>query len=66
MDWIYGEGQSASKDVYKDKLAQFKAVGMPVKSRAAFHADFPVFMDQFQQLQQEVNDKLAQSPSITD
>ena len=45
VDWIYGEGQSASKDMYKDKLAQFKAVGMPVKQRAAFHSDFPVFMD---------------------
>lgn len=50
VDWIYGEGQSASKDLYKDKLAQFKAVGLPIKARALFHSDFPVFMDQFQQL----------------
>ena len=31
VDWIQGEGQSASKDVYKQKLAEFKAIGMPVK-----------------------------------
>jgi len=31
VDWIYGEGQSASKDSYKAKLAEFKTVGVPIK-----------------------------------
>jgi hypothetical protein len=31
VDWIYGEGQSAAKDVYKSKLEEFKKVGVPVK-----------------------------------
>lgn len=59
VDWIYGDGQNASKDQYKQKLAEFKGVGVPIKQRAAFYQDFPIFVDQFKTFQQEVNDKIA-------
>lgn len=64
VDWIYGDGQSASKDTYKEKLAQFKKVGLPVKARAAFYEDFPIVVDQLQTYQQEINDKLAQATVV--
>lgn len=47
IDWIYGEGESASKDEYKKRLDEFKKVGLPVKERARFHDEFPVYLEQF-------------------
>mgnify|MGYP001806407892 CR=1 FL=1 len=49
IDWIYGDGQSASIDEYKKRINEFKAVGNPIKSRHRFHDEFPVYFSQFTQ-----------------
>lgn len=66
VDWIYGDGQSASKDVYKEKLQEFKKVGVPVKQRASLHQDLPIYLEKFALFQQEVNDKIAVATNLTD
>ena len=47
IEWIYGAGQSASNDEYKKRLEEFKKIGMPIKERARFHGEFPIFYTQF-------------------
>src|SRR4051794_24577927 len=32
-DWLYGEGQSSAKELFKEKLDAFKKVGTPIKER---------------------------------
>jgi hypothetical protein len=49
VDWIYGEGQSASKDLYKAKLDEYKKIGTPIRERYRFHSEIEVYMNQFQQ-----------------
>lgn len=66
VDWIYGDGQSAAKDVYRQKLDDFKKVGLPIKARALFYQEFPIFLDQFSIFVQEMNDKLANANNLTD
>lgn len=51
VEWIYGEGQSASKELYRQKLEEFKKVGVPVKQRASLHQDLPLYLEKFAQFQ---------------
>lgn len=66
VDWIYGDGQSAARDIYVQKLNEFKEVGLPIKARAIFYSDFPIFNAQFKQFAQEVNDKFGTATNLTD
>lgn len=66
VDWIYGDGQSAAEDIYIQKLKEFKDVGVPIKKRALFYQDFPIFNQQFKQFTQEVNDKFSTVTNLTD
>jgi len=66
IDWIYGEGQSASNDEYKKRLTEFKVIGNPVKVRARFHDEFPVYNSQFNGFVQEVNDRIVQATNLHD
>jgi hypothetical protein len=43
IDWIYGEGQSASHASYKQRLEEFKKLAYPIKARFNFRSDFPVY-----------------------
>jgi heat shock protein 4 len=47
--WIYGEGESASKDSYEEKLASLKVVGDPVLRRYRFHDLWPAKSEQLNQ-----------------
>lgn len=44
VTWLYGEGQTASNDVYKTKLDAFKKIGLPIKERHRFLSEYPVYL----------------------
>lgn len=46
-DWLYGEGQTAPKEQFKEKLDAFKRVGLPIKERHRFYSEIEVFLQQF-------------------
>ena len=46
IDWIYGEGQSASTAAYKQRLEEFRKIAFPIKARFNFRSDFPSFKQQ--------------------
>lgn len=64
-DWLYGEGQTAPKEQFKEKLAAFKKVGLPIKERHRFYSEIEVFLQQFQNFGQEMNERLNTS-TLTD
>ena len=64
VDWLYGEGQSAPVQAYKDKLNEFKKIGYPVKERYRFHSEIDVYLQQFQNFAQDINDRLSNTPTL--
>ena len=36
VDWLYGDGESSTKDEYQKRLEHFSKVGEPTKSRAHY------------------------------
>lgn len=66
IDWIYSDGQTAPNEEYRKKLNEFKIIGSPVKARARFHDEFPVYHSQFQNFLQDINERLANSPGLYD
>lgn len=64
VDWIYGEGQAAPAQAFRQRLDEFKKLGIPIKSRFLFHTEFPVFLEQFTNFAAEMSAKLA-DPSST-
>ena len=62
---LYGEGQTAPKEQFKEKLTAFKKVGLPIKERHRFYSEIEVFLQQFQNFAQEMNERLNTSP-LTD
>lgn len=66
VDWIYGEGQTASIEVYRQKLDAFKKIGIPIKNRYRFHSEIEIYLEQFKAFSQEINDKLSTATNLTD
>ncbi len=66
VDWIYGEGESASKDIYEKKLNDMKEIGMKVKERFNFHTELPVLLQQFQNFGETINQKFSEIQHLTD
>ena len=64
--WIYGEGQSAPTQQYKQRLEEFRKLGVPIKNRCLFHSEIEVYFTQFKNFGQEINDKLAAANSLSD
>jgi len=65
VTWLYGEGQTASNDVYKVKLDAFKKIGLPIKERHRFLSEYPVYLTQFGNYGQEMHDRIA-AASLSD
>lgn len=51
VDWLYGEGANASKDVYVKKFESLRKVGDPVKMRKIFFEQAQEVINEFQKLQ---------------
>lgn len=66
VDWIYGAGQQAKPQEFRDRLAAFKKIGAPVKQRYLLRTEFPVFQDQFKTYSQDINDKLAAATTLAE
>jgi hypothetical protein len=43
VEWIYGDGESAPKNEYKDKLAKFKLIGEPCKNRHFYYGELDIY-----------------------
>eukprot|EP00004_Rigifila_ramosa_P014491 TRINITY_DN3305_c0_g1_i1.p1 TRINITY_DN3305_c0_g1~~TRINITY_DN3305_c0_g1_i1.p1 ORF type:complete len:795 (-),score=211.67 TRINITY_DN3305_c0_g1_i1:22-2406(-) len=44
-DWLYGDGESANKSAYQQKLDELHAVGEPVRKRRAEYENLPIAAD---------------------
>jgi len=66
VDWIYGDGETAPKDEFKKKLDEFKAIGDPVKSRHFYWSELEVYYNQFDQLTQHIQGKVADIEHLTE
>ena len=47
IEWLYADGSNVAKDIYKAKLTELQASGLPAKERHNFHSEFPVLLSQF-------------------
>ena len=61
-NWIYDEGESAAKDVYKQKLEHLEQFGEPVKLRYRFHDVFPFKINEFEDFVKKFGAQAAEIP----
>jgi len=61
--WIYDDGQSHAKEVYEEKMNSLQKIGEPVKARYIFHDLFPVRIQEFENI---VNDIFSKAANIAD
>lgn len=59
IDWIYGNGQSAPAEEYRKRLDMFAGLNIKLKDRFLFHTEIDIYINQFKNFAQEINDKLA-------
>jgi hypothetical protein len=45
VEWIYGEGQTAPKEAFKQRLDEFKKIGVPIKKRYRFHTEIEPYFE---------------------
>lgn len=58
VEWLYEDGENASKQVYADKLKEFKKIGEPVKARHFYYGELNLYFEQFQNIQNDIVGKL--------
>lgn len=61
-NWIYDEGESAAKDVYKQKLEHLEQFGEPVKLRYRFHDVFPFKINEFEEFVKKFTAQASEIP----
>jgi len=59
IEHIYGESANVAKEVFKERLDEFKKIGFPIKERARFYSELPIYLEQYQNYCVDMNDKLA-------
>lgn len=60
-EWLYGDGESAAKDAYVEKLSQLKQIGEPVKNRYRFH---DLYQSRAQDFEQTIGNIFQQACDI--
>lgn len=50
VEWLYGEGQNASKDIYVQKYESLRKVGDPCKARKRFFEEAQEVLNRFESL----------------
>lgn len=50
VDWIYGDGESATAQAYREWLAKFKAIGDPIKKRHFYYSELEVYYGQWDKI----------------
>lgn len=67
VEWIYSdEGAAAKKGDYEKVFNEFKAIGDPVKQRHFYYSELDVYFGQFNQIGQNINDKLGSIEHLTE
>lgn len=60
--WIYDDGESATKDVYKSKLEHLQKIGEAIKLRSRFHESFKPRAKEFQNVITSTHQKVLEIP----
>ena len=47
VDWLYGDGETASKEEYKTRIDKFRKIGDPVKQRHFYYGELDLYFAQF-------------------
>lgn len=48
VEWLYEAGETAAKEEYAKKLAEFRAIGEPVKQRHFYYGELDVYFGQLE------------------
>lgn len=66
QDWIYSEGESAPLEQQREKLANLKTIGEPVKTRYRFRMDQDEWIGLFNKLKNKTGEKIPTVAHLTD
>ena len=66
VDWLYGDGEAASKEEYKVRIDKFKKIGDPVKQRHFYYGELDLYFGQFDQISANIKSKLESIAHLTD
>ena len=66
VDWIYGEGESASLQEYQDKLNKFQQIGQPVVNRQYYYSEIDQYFGQFQAQKDHIEKRTGEIEHLTD
>jgi len=66
VDWIYGDGENATSQEYRDWMKKFRAIGDPVKARYDYYSELEVYYAQWEKINERINVRLAEIPHLTD
>jgi len=59
-DWIYAHNEAGIED-FQLKLADFKKIGGPIRTRFNFYTEINIFLDQYQAFNGELNNKIQEA-----
>jgi heat shock protein 4 len=43
VEWIYGDGENATKEEYLTKLTKFQQIGEPIKQRHFYYSELDIY-----------------------
>lgn len=66
VEWIYGDGENATAQEYRDWLAKFKLIGDPVKKRHFYYSELEVYYSQWEKSLSNINNRLSCIEHLTD
>ena len=66
VEWIYGDGEFAAKEVCKAKLDKFKAIGDPVKNRHFYYSELDVYYTQYEACEEHIQKRTLELTHLTD
>lgn len=64
--WIYAEGENAPLEDQRSRLEALKAIGLPVKNRYHFRADFPSYVGLFQKAERGFQERMGEVAHLTE
>ena len=66
VEWLYADGETAPKPEYEKRIADFKAIGEPVKARHFYYGELELYYAQFDKVMASIKDRLATLPELTE
>jgi deferrochelatase/peroxidase EfeB len=65
VEWIYGDGETASIEEYRPKLDKFQKIGEPVKQRHFYYSELDIYFKQIEDLCVLISSRAATVEHIT-